>query len=172
MKKSSRLVRLIGSGVLLICVSLFAGQEAAAQSSGGVLKSKIADIVFSELEKQIMEEFFGNRGGREIRAMGEHEDRRKSTFKKAKKRKNKGNKRGLPPGLAKQRRLPPGLARQLERKGTLPPGLAKRDLPRRLDASLPEVWPGTERKIVGNDVVLLEKGTELVLDVLRGVVLR
>ena len=60
----------------------------------------------------------------------------------------------------------------LERKGKLPPGLAKRELPRRLDNHLPDPWPGTERKIVGNDVVLLEKGTDLILDVLRNVVLR
>ena len=93
--------------------------------------------------------------------------------KKAKRhKKGKGNKRGLPPGLAKKKRLPPGFARQLERKGKLSPGLAKRELPRRLDNHLPDPWPGTERKIVGNDVVLLEKGTDLIFDILRDVMCR
>lgn len=160
----------------------FVPGTAPAQSSGKVLTSQVANVVFTELEKQIMEEYFGvrRRGSYEERNERTYErgddrrdDRRKS--KKSKKFKNKGKKgknRGLPPGLAKKKQLPPGLARQLERKGTSPPGLAKRDLPKRLNATLPDPWPGTERKIVDNNVVLLQKGTDLILDVLRDVVLR
>ncbi len=40
-----------------------------------------------------------------------------------------GDRRGLPPGLAKRDELPPGLRRQLVRNGTLPPGLQKRCRP-------------------------------------------
>jgi len=146
-----------------------------AAQSGSEITKRLANVVFTELERQIMTEYFGrNRLTSEDEREAEYSargDRKKD--KKAKgHKKGKGNKRGLPPGLAKKKRLPPGLARQLDRKGKLPPGLAKRELPRRLDNHLPDPWPGTERKIVGNDVVLLEKGTDLILDVLRNVVLR
>ena len=143
--------------------------------SGGDITKRLANIVFTELERQIMMEYFGrNRLEPEDERDFENSNRgdRKQGKKAKRHKKGKGNKRGLPPGLAKKKRLPPGLARQLERKGKLPPGLAKRELPRRLDNHLPDPWPGTERKIVGNDVVLLEKGTDLILDVLRNVVLR
>lgn len=82
--------------------------------------------------------------------------------------KNKG--KGLPPGLAKKDHLPPGLQKQLERNGWLPPGLAKRDLPDDLTAQLPLPQAGTERIIAGNDVVLVEAATNVVLhDVVSGV---
>lgn len=68
--------------------------------------------------------------------------------------------------------LPPGIAQKLARGGTLPPGLAKRDLPASLERRLPPVAAGTERQIVGNDVVLIEKGTNLILDIIRDVVHR
>jgi hypothetical protein len=68
--------------------------------------------------------------------------------------------------------LPPGIAQKLARGGTLPPGLAKRDLPADLERRLPPVAAGTERQIVGNDVVLIEKGTNLILDIIRDVVHR
>lgn len=142
----------------------------AAQDSGKGIKERVVDVVFSELERQIMSDYFGKNRLPADEATA-RDDRKKG--KKVKKRgKGKDKKRGLPPGLAKKKRLPPGLARQLDRNGTLPPGLAKRDLPRLLEASLPDPWPGTERKIIDNNVVLLEKGTNLILDVLRDVVLR
>ena len=81
----------------------------------------------------------------------------------------KGNK-GLPPGLAKRKSLPPGLQKQLERNGKLPPGLQTRQLPDELWAKLPPAQPGTERVIADNDVVLLDKATGVVLDILRDVV--
>ncbi|MCC9622733.1 hypothetical protein LPB41_13625 [Thalassospira sp. MA62] len=58
----------------------------------------------------------------------------------------------------------------LERGKPLPPGIAKRDLPPDLLARLPARTDGTLRQIVGNDVVLIEKGTEIILDVIRDVV--
>ncbi|MFH1803685.1 MAG: hypothetical protein ABID63_02215 [Pseudomonadota bacterium] len=66
--------------------------------------------------------------------------------------------------------LPPGIAMKLERGGTLPPGIAKRDLPAGLAARLPRPHPGTERLIAGNDVVLIEQGTGIILDIIRAVV--
>lgn len=110
--------------------------------------------------------------------------RAKAKAKKAKKAKKAGKTRGkgmpgeaggkgkgatMPPGLAKRDALPPGLEKHVERHGTLPPGLAKRDLPADLEDLLPRRRKGLVRKIVGEDVVLLEEATGLVLDVLEGV---
>ena len=65
--------------------------------------------------------------------------------------------------------LPPGIAMKLERGGTLPPGIAKRDLPADLRSRLP-YRSDAIRQIVGSDVVLIEKGTDIILDVIRDVV--
>ena len=51
----------------------------------------------------------------------------------------------------------------------LPPGIAKRDLPDNLISRLPARTDGALRQIVGDDVVLIEKGTEIILDVIRDV---
>ena len=59
---------------------------------------------------------------------------------------------------------------KLERGGSLPPGIAKRDLPADLRARLPNRTDDAIRQIVGNDVVLIQKGTELILDVISDVV--
>jgi len=72
---------------------------------------------------------------------------------------------GLPPGLARKSSLPPGLAR----RAALPPGLAKRDLPDDLESRLPR-RTSTERVIIDDDVILIEKGTEIVLGIIRDVV--
>lgn len=77
--------------------------------------------------------------------------------------------KGLPPGLAKKDRLPPGLQKQLARNDRLPPGLEKRALPADLLSRLPAGHPGTERLIVGTDVVLVDAATQVVLDILRDV---
>lgn len=97
--------------------------------------------------------------------------KRDKTSSKGKDKKSDGNQsKQMPPGLAKKETLPPGLANHLEKHGTLPPGLAKRDLPSDLLSRLPAAKKGTKRAIVGNDIVLLEEGTEIVLDILKGVV--
>lgn len=74
----------------------------------------------------------------------------------------------LPPGLANRDHLPPGLQRQIERNGTLPPGLAKRGLPSDLRQSLPH-RAGQDYRVVGNDIVLIETATLLILDVMKDV---
>lgn len=51
----------------------------------------------------------------------------------------------------------------------MPPGLKKRALPNDLESRLPRRTT-TERIIVDDDVILIEKGTEIVLDILRDVV--
>lgn len=75
--------------------------------------------------------------------------------------------RNLPPGLAKKDRLPPGLEKQLETRGTLPPGLQKRSapVPVELERQLPPPPPDCAHVFIGGNVVLLNRRTNLVLDV-------
>ncbi len=111
---------------------------------------------FSELERQVIEKYFKNA-------------KTESSQSDDKNKKNKKNKK-LPPGLAKKEKLPPGLAKQMEKNGTLPPGLAKRDLPEDLNAKLPDPVEGLERTIVDNAVILVEKATGRIVDILKDVV--
>jgi hypothetical protein len=64
--------------------------------------------------------------------------------------------------------LPPGIAKKIARGGTLPPGIAKRYLPNDLIAQLP-ARPGQQWLIVGTDVLLVQAGTSLILDLLARV---
>ena len=82
-------------------------------------------------------------------------------------RKAKTSGHGLPPGLAKRQHLPPGLQKHIERTGRLPPGLEKRRLPGDLRALLP-YHKGRDYRVVGNDIVLIEIATNLILDVMKG----
>lgn len=65
--------------------------------------------------------------------------------------------------------LPPGIAKNLARGKPLPPGIAKRYLPNNLNALLPSPYAGTNRLIVGNDILLVQATTGLILDVLNNV---
>lgn len=114
--------------------------------------------VFTETEQQIIREVLQQTGVIPDERDGVRVERDNSG--------TKGNaKGGLPPGLAKKSSLPPGLAR----RAALPPGLAKRDLPDDLENRLPR-RTSTERVIIDDDVILIEKGTEIVLDIIRDVV--
>ncbi len=82
-------------------------------------------------------------------------------------------KKGLPPGLAKRGgKLPPGLQKHLERNGQLPPGLQKRlePLPSALDSRLPSIPEYWERVIVERDVILLDRRTNRILDIIEDVI--
>ncbi|HWR87789.1 MAG TPA: hypothetical protein VN277_05155 [Acidiferrobacterales bacterium] len=70
------------------------------------------------------------------------------------------------PGLAKRELLPPGLAR----RDTLPPGLQGRLLPRELEARLTILPAAQVRVMIGRDIVLMQRDTRVVLDILYGVV--
>lgn len=73
----------------------------------------------------------------------------------------------LPPGLAKQGKLPPGIAKQLARADRLPEDLHGRRLPRDLERRLTRLPAGYVRVRVGADVVLLDSGTRVVMDVVH-----
>lgn len=76
-----------------------------------------------------------------------------------------------PPGLAKKNKLPPGLKKQVKRNGHLPPGLEGRGLPERLSGQLSSLPAGYARLVVESDIVLINKKTGIVADVMVGVVL-
>lgn len=61
--------------------------------------------------------------------------------------------------------LPPGIAKNLGRGKPLPPGIAKRYLPTDLLGLLPQ-RAGYEPWLVGNDVLLLETATGIVVDLI------
>ncbi|MGH9786590.1 MAG: hypothetical protein ACRD88_20665, partial [Terriglobia bacterium] len=82
------------------------------------------------------------------------------------------NRNGLPPGLAKRESLPPGLQKQLQRKGTLPPGLQKKltPLPYALDSRLGRLPSDYLRVVIGRDIVLLDRRSNTILDVIANVI--
>lgn len=154
--------------LLLLSAPAFAQSTPPSQSGAGSVVGDIADIVFKEVEKRAIEEFYKHVPG----AKAEDEDADKDKAKKDKGKKDKsakggGRGNGLPPGLAKRDQLPPGLAKRGNR---LPPGLMKGDLPPDLESKLPNLPDNVERVIVDTDVLLVEKGTNLILDVLEGVI--
>jgi hypothetical protein len=81
--------------------------------------------------------------------------------------------KGLPPGLAKRGgKLPPGLQKHLDKNGTLPPGLQKRlePLPQDLDSRLPRLPDYWERVILERDVILVDRRTNRILDIIENVI--
>lgn len=71
-------------------------------------------------------------------------------------------------GLTGRNSLPPGIAKNLERGKPLPPGIAKNALPQKMSSRLP-YHSGYEWLIAGYDLILVQKSTSLVADVLSGV---
>lgn len=84
-----------------------------------------------------------------------------------------GPSKGLPPGLAKRGgKLPPGLQKHLEKNGRLPPGLQKRlePLPQDLDSQLPRLPDYWERVILERDVILLDRRSNRILDIIENII--
>jgi len=77
--------------------------------------------------------------------------------------------RDLPPGLAKRDQLPPGLEKQLRLRGTLPPGLRKKmyPCPEEVERRLPPPPAGCEHTLIGGHIVLVNKSTYMVLDIIH-----
>ena len=132
-------------------MSSHAGTDAA-----GAVNHKTIEGGYTGLEKQVTEKYFRKPDN--------------GIDTNASKNRKKTKKKGLPPGLAKKEKLPPGLSRQLERNGTLPPGLAKRILPDNLESELTDPAVDLERAIVEKSVVLIDKATGRIVDILKDVV--
>ena len=77
----------------------------------------------------------------------------------------------LPPGLAKRESLPPGLREQLREHGALPPGLQKRlvPVPAPLVVRLPGVPSYYQRYFIGDDLIVLDSRSHLIVSVVRDV---
>ncbi len=76
------------------------------------------------------------------------------------------HKKSLPPGLAKRGGgLPPGLAK----RDKLPPGLQGESLPYDLEKRLSPLPSSYVRVKIGQDVVLMDKKTRVVLDVIYSI---
>jgi hypothetical protein len=78
----------------------------------------------------------------------------------------------LPPGLAKRNgNLPPGLQKHLERDGTLPPGLQKRvqPFPGELERRLPRLPDAYQRVTLGVDILILDRRTQRIVDIVRDI---
>ncbi len=146
----------------LILVFAFAVPASLSPTLAQKLPSaqEMGNVIFKEVEKRAIEEFFGKKAADAVTG---------GKGKKAKKGKGKGRGKGRGKGKGRGGGLPPGLQKQLERNGTLPPGLAKRELPPGLRNKLGAAPPGTERVIAGNDMVLIEKATGKILDVITDV---
>jgi len=169
--KVNLIISTLALGAFLVPASADAqGSRKALNNDNQITTSDvILSRIFTEVERELIGEYYKN---------SELYDKKKS-------------KRGLPPGLAKKDRLPPGLEKHLEKSGRLPPGLAKKDrlppglekhleksgrlppglekrlLPDELSSRLPRRDNNTIRRIVGDDVVLLDAATDLVLDIIR-----
>ncbi len=120
---------------------------------------------------------FGDDDHRIIKNYYEREIIEKANEKAAKEGKGHGKgkkQKGLPPGLAKKNKLPPGIQKQLERGAILPVELQKemQPLPRDLEIRLkPLPSPNQVRVTVGTDILIMDKETRKILDVMRDVAL-
>lgn len=150
-----RLLAVLAAAIYLLAPSSGAlADDAVLLAQNDTLTAK----VFSSLERRVIREMLGAAG---VQDSG---DKRGKRGKKA-----KGSKGG-PPGLTRRGSLPPGLQRQLERNGRLPPGLEKKAFPADLRYRLPAPLQGTERLIIGNDAVLIDRATNVILDIMRDVI--
>lgn len=123
----------------------------------------IADIVFTEIERRLMCDYFKVLSCGSPNLPGGGKQKHKGSIG------SKDKTAMLPPGLAKRDELPPGLEKQYQRNGKLPPGLQKRQLPSDLVLILPRRHSDYQRVIVGNDVLLIAIATGVILDILEGV---
>jgi len=123
----------------------------------------IADVVFKEIERRIIGDYF-EREYRRHSADDDHDE------KKGKNKHNtKGKSKGIPPGLQGRKDLPPGIRKQIARGQRVPDGMNTYRLPSDLIKRLPQRNADVERRVVGDDIVLIERGTNLILDVLENV---
>ncbi len=124
---------------------------------------------FSEEERKRIRDYFLDKILKTGKSNQDSEEQGSGKKGRKKAKKNKGKSNKMPPGLAKKESLPPGLAKQLKKNGTLPPGLEKRSLPAGLEGKL-ITRKEHNRVIVDRDVVLIEKATGKILDILKDVV--
>ena len=159
-----------------IATALFAGfilafaLPAASAEVGG---TRITDV-----EKKIIERYFGTRTrstqdsstqdtSTQSDSLQGDSMQAGSTGGKPGKSKDKGKGKGQAQDKG-EKQMPRGIAKKLERGGTLPPGIEKTRMPADLARELPQRPADQELTIVEDNVVLMEKTTGRILDILKG----
>jgi hypothetical protein len=132
--------RLLMAALLTMSAS---GCATTAITSGRVVikdDNYTVDVSFNDHDRRVIHQYYANH------------------------RRHNGKK--MPPGLAKRGgALPPGLAK----RDVLPPGLQGRALPSDLEAKLTPLPSAYVRVRIGGDLVLMDRKTRVVLDVIYGV---
>ena len=130
--------------VLLLVTGLAGCITIPDNTSGRVVvhdKNAHVDVRFNEQDRRLIHDHYRKQG---------------------KKKKHKK----VPPGLAKRGgNLPPGLAK----RDRLPPGLQGRGLPYALESRLSPLPDGYVRVKVGTDLVLMDRNTRVVFDIIYAV---
>lgn len=127
--------------VLLISTGLVGCITTPENTSGRVVvhdRNAHIDIRFNDRDRHLIHDYYRTHGKKQKR---------------------------VPPGLAKRGgRLPPGLAK----RDRLPPGLQGRGLPHALESRLSHLPAGYVRLKVGTDLVLMNRDTRVVFDIIYG----
>lgn len=129
--------------ILFLATGLTGCITSPENTSGRVVvhdRNASVDIRFNDRDRQLINDYYGHHG--------------------------KSRQKRVPPGLAKRGgNLPPGLAKREQ----LPPGLQGRGLPQELDSSLSHLPDAYVRLKVGTDIVLMNRDTRVVFDIIYGV---
>ena len=151
-----RLISILLTPMLLVPGFAYA-DHVADDPADAVVRAGVS-AAFEEAEKQIIYRYFKDYVKESDHDYDYDHDRDYDYDHKSKKKK-------------KKKGLPPGIAMNLERGKPLPPGIAKQYLPDDLEHKLPPVRDGYERRIVDNDVLLIETDTGRIADILTDVLL-
>jgi len=110
----------------------------------------IGDIFLSEIERRLIRTYYDQHHAHHDRHHAHHHD---------------GERKHLPPGLARKGWLPPGIYKQLVAGRYLPRDIVLHELPRELRTRLPH-RAGERLYIADDKVLLVQVATNLILDVL------
>ncbi len=119
--------------------------------------AEITSKLITASEKEVIRSYYGSRSG----------TAQTKTTSSGKKTKGQGKNKGQGGGQGKAANLPKGIAMKLQRGGAMPPGIEKTKLPSDLQGRLPKRPKNQELTVVDRQVVLIEKTTGLILDVLE-----
>jgi hypothetical protein len=137
-------MKLISSAIIaLIIITTYGCQTNPTRTSGSVEignENARVEVIFSDHDRKLIHEHY-----------------------------KYGKQKKVPPGLAKKTHLPPGHEKHYKKHGRLPPGLEGRYLPNDLEHRLERLPKEYVRIRVGTDILLMEKSTRLILDVITGV---
>lgn len=139
-----------------IAAALFAGFVLA--SAAPAASDEVGGTLITAAEKQIINRYFATRTGsaEDSTALSRSTVGKPGKSKAAGKGQDKGKKQ-----------MPRGIAMKLERGGRLPPGIEKTRMPADLVRQLPRRPADQELRIVEDNVVLFEKTTGRILDILE-----